>query len=233
LQLVLHANDINFKGKQAMNRNSKIIATVVGVAIFGAYAYSQLPKGGHDMAGMSMAASDASPSTKAFEGAMAGMMKGMMATATGKPDLDFAQGMIPHHQGAIDMAKVVLQYGKDPDVKKLAEDVVKAQEGEIIFLKDWLAKTDQAALPVSPDSTKANDQAMAAMMKNMMMSYTGDADVDFLKSMIPHHQGAIDMAKVALQYAKDPALLKLAQDIVTAQEGEITFMKDWLAKHGK
>jgi uncharacterized protein (DUF305 family) len=71
------------------------------------------------------------------------------------------------------------------------------------------------------------------MMKNMIVPYTGDADVDFLKGMIPHHQGAIDMAKVALQFAKDPALLKLAQDIATAQESEITFMSGWLKKNGR
>jgi uncharacterized protein (DUF305 family) len=71
------------------------------------------------------------------------------------------------------------------------------------------------------------------MMKDMMMPYSGDADVDFIKGMIPHHQGAIDAAKVALQHAKDPEVLKLAQDIATAQDGEITFMKDWLKKMGK
>jgi uncharacterized protein (DUF305 family) len=48
--------------------------------------------------------------------------------------------MIPHHQGAIDMAKVVLKYGKDPEMKKLAEDIIKAQDTEIAFMKGWLAK---------------------------------------------------------------------------------------------
>lgn len=217
-----------------MNRNSKIVASLVAIAVFGAFAISQLPNGGSgSMPGMKMATPDASPSTKAFETAMSGMMKGMMAPATGKPDLDFVQGMIPHHQGAIEMAKVVLQYGKDPDIRKLAEGVVKAQEGEISVMNDWLAKTDKVTLPTSPDSAKADDQAMASMMKNMSGSYTGNADVDFVKGMIPHHQGAIDMAKVALQYAKDQTLLKLAGDIVSAQEGEITFMTDWLKKNGQ
>jgi uncharacterized protein (DUF305 family) len=60
---------------------------------------------------------------------------------------------------------------------------------------------------------------------------TGDADIDFAAMMIPHHQGAIDMAKVQLEFGKDPALRKLSKAIVSAQEGEIAFMKDWLAKH--
>ena len=217
-----------------MNKNSKIIAVLVSVAVIGAIAVSQFTNGGSgSMTGMKMATSDASPSTKGFETAMSGMMKGMMAPATGKPDLDFVQGMIPHHQGAIDMAKVVLQYGKDPEIKKLAEGVVKAQEGEISAMNQWLAKTDKAILPQSPESAKANDQAMATMMKNMTGTYTGNADVDFVKGMIPHHQGAIDMAKVALQYAKDPTLLKLATEIIAAQEGEIGFMNEWLKKNGQ
>jgi uncharacterized protein (DUF305 family) len=196
-----------------------------------------LPMGGHGtMAGMdhsTMASTDATPSTKGFETAMAGMMKGMMVPPTGKPDLDFMQGMIPHHQGAIDMAKVVLQFGKDEEVKAFAEKVVKAQEGEIAFMNGWLTKTDKNALPTSPEAAKGNADAMAAMMKNMMVPYTGDADVDFITGMIPHHQGAVDAANVALQFAKDPEVLKLAQDIATAQEGEITFMQEWLKRMAK
>ncbi len=219
-----------------MKGSSKFLLGAAAALAVAAFVYSQLPQ--HDMGSMAgmdhtaAAATTDSPSNKAYETAMGTMMKGMMAPNTGKADLDFVVGMMPHHQGAIDMAKVVLQFGKDPEMKKLAEGVVAAQVGEIAFMKDWLAKTDQAALPVSPDSKKANEQAMATMMKDMMVPYTGDADVDFAKGMIPHHQGAIDMAKVALQYAKDPALLKLAGEVVSAQDGEIAFMKDWLKRKG-
>ena len=59
---------------------------------------------------------------------------------SGNPDVDFVRGMIPHHQGAIDMAKTVLAFGKDPAIRKLAEDVIKAQENEVAFMREWLSK---------------------------------------------------------------------------------------------
>ena len=216
-----------------MEKKTKSIAIGLGILALGGFIYTQLPTGsGHDSMMSMNASSGESPSTKAFETAMGAMMKRMMATPTAKPDLDFMQGMMPHHQGAIDMAKVVLQYGKDAEVKTLAQAVIKAQEGEIALMKDWMTKTDQTKLPMVPASKEANDQAMATMMKNMMTPYSGDADVDYVRGMIPHHQGAIDMAKAALKYGQDPTVLKLAQDVVTAQEGEIKFMTDWLKKKG-
>ena len=69
------------------------------------------------------------------------------------------------------------------------------------------------------------------MMKNMAVKPTGNPDRDFVDMMMPHHLGAIDMAKVELKYGKDPLLLKLAEDIVKAQESEIAEMKSWKARH--
>ncbi|MGV1759531.1 MULTISPECIES: DUF305 domain-containing protein [Rhizobium] len=82
-------------------------------------------------------------------------------------------------------------------------------------------------------SSKAFNDAMGKMHKDMMITYSGDADADFVRGMIPHHQGAIDMAKIELKYGKDPELRKLAQAVVTAQEAEIKEMNAWLKKHGK
>ena len=69
------------------------------------------------------------------------MHKAMMkAKPSGDADVDFVQGMIPHHEGAVAMAKTVLAHGKDPEIRKLAEGIIKAQDEEIAFMKDWLKK---------------------------------------------------------------------------------------------
>ncbi len=85
----------------------------------------------------------------------------------------------------------------------------------------------------SSDESKALNDAMMKMHEKMTMKMTGDADVDFVQGMIPHHEGAVDMAKIELQYGKDPELHKLAENIVKAQESEIAFMTSWLKKHSK
>ncbi len=85
--------------------------------------------------------------------------------------------------------------------------------------------------PESP-STKGYREANAKMHRDMDIAYNGDPDVDFVRSMIPHHQGAIDMAKVALQNAKDEQIRKWATDVIREQEREIAEMQNWLQKKG-
>lgn len=83
----------------------------------------------------------------------------------------------------------------------------------------------------SPGS-KALEEANARMHHAMAIEFSGDVDVDFARSMIPHHQGAIDMAKAVIEHGSDPDIRKLAEEVVAAQEAEITFMREWLAKKG-
>lgn len=82
----------------------------------------------------------ASPSTKAFQMGSEKMMKDMSGPYTGNADKDFVSHMIPHHQGAVSMAQVELAYGKDPEMRKLAQGIVKAQKQEIAFMKKWQAR---------------------------------------------------------------------------------------------
>jgi uncharacterized protein (DUF305 family) len=94
-----------------------------------------------EMKGMKMPAKPAAtPADKAFAASMKTMIKGMNVKPTGDPDKDFVLMMMPHHQGAIDMAKVELQYGTDKELRQLATDIVTAQEKEIAQMKDWLTK---------------------------------------------------------------------------------------------
>ncbi|MDD2878850.1 MAG: DUF305 domain-containing protein [Rhodoferax sp.] len=112
-------------------------ALVLGTLLSGAaFAQAADPHAGHTMAAPSSKSTSAS--NAAYEQANAKMHKDMAVPLTGDADVDFLAGMIPHHQGAIDMAEVVLKYGKDPKVKKLAQDIVVAQKKEIAMMQTWL-----------------------------------------------------------------------------------------------
>ena len=81
-------------------------------------------------------------------------------------------------------------------------------------------------------ATVAYAAAMDKMMADMMVPYTGDVDVDFAVGMIPHHQAALDMAKIQLEFGTDPGMRELAEAIIAAQESEIATLKAFLASKG-
>ena len=86
---------------------------------------------------------DRGPSSLAFHGINQKMHEAMNVAFTGNADVDFVKGMIPHHQGAVDMAKLVLAFGSDPEIRKLAETVIRAQEAEIAMMRAWLQRNAQ------------------------------------------------------------------------------------------
>jgi uncharacterized protein (DUF305 family) len=150
-------------------------------------------------------------------------------------DLRFIDGMTPHHQGAVAMAKEAQQKSQRPEIKQLADNIIKAQNKEIEQMKQWR----KGWYPKAGDKLMAYHPQMGHMMemsaeqkKAMMMhSDLGKADAEFdrrfINAMIPHHEGALTMAKDALSKSKHPEIQKLAQDILSSQQKEIDQMKQW------
>jgi uncharacterized protein (DUF305 family) len=123
-----------------MSRLPQIAAALTATLLAFGLAHGETaldPHAGHQMMGTE------TPATMAYMAANAAMHTGMTFEFTGDADVDFITGMIPHHQGAVEMARIVLEHGKDPEVRKLAEAVIAAQETEIAWMKEWLAKKGQ------------------------------------------------------------------------------------------
>jgi uncharacterized protein (DUF305 family) len=152
------------------------------------------------------------------------------------PDLDFVTRMIPHHQGAIDMAKVLLEHGTDFSVREFAKGVIKAQEADVAEMTRWRA--GHTAAPVTGADVTAFREALDAADRKMMAAMGGDhshggkTEQAFLAMMLPHHQGAIDIAAAEIRYGKDPAIRALAQKMMTEQVGEMIEMMEMLAELG-
>lgn len=145
----------------------------------------------------------------------------------GMNEIMFAQGMMPHHQQAIEMSNMALRNGASPEVKKLAKGIIAAQGKEISQLKYWLTATKSSM-------TMGHDMGMGGMLtKNDLIALKklkgSKFDATFLKAMIAHHEGALEMVSM-LERTKNSEAKKIAMDIRAGQSEEITLMKKLLAK---
>jgi uncharacterized protein (DUF305 family) len=150
-------------------------------------------------------------------------------------DLLFIDAMKVHHQGATEMAEEALQKSKRPEIKQLAQAIIDAQQKEITQMTEWRSAwyPSASATPMMYHAQMGHAMAMSEEMKaSMMMSMDLGAaddqfDLRFLNGMIPHHEGAIIMAKDALAKSDRPEIKQLAQAIVDSQQKEIDQMKQW------
>ncbi len=161
---------------------------------------------------------------------------------TGPNDADFLRTMIPHHQGAIDMADVVIKYGNDPDVRDLAKRIARAQGWEIHFMRRVLDRMGQGYGPkgavgsMEKSADTADKKELLhlhhAMHVAMDVPLSGKASCDFARAMIPHHQGAVDMAYWVLAHGRNDDVRGFARDIIHDQGVEIAWMKGWMGEKG-
>jgi len=165
------------------------------------------------------------------------------AGAHNAQDVSFAQGMIPHHMQALEMAKLAADRASSAKVKDLAARVEKAQDPEIKTMSGWLTSWGED-VPTSSDSTAesmpgmdhSGGSAMPGMMDGSDMDELekasgADFDTMFLTMMIDHHKGAVDMAGTEKSKGEYGPATSMADDIVTAQTAEITEMNKLLGKN--
>lgn len=165
-------------------------------------------------------------------------------------DRHFAVMMVPHHQGATDMAELALQKSERPEIRDLAEKIIEAQTEEIQQLE---AAAQRLAAENTPGHHHGHGhghghgghgQSMNADMQGAMMGEMDgmdgmsleelaklsgdDFDKAFLEEMIAHHQVALEMAEMELQMGTDPELRAMAEKMIEDQQAEIELMQGWL-----
>jgi len=146
------------------------------------------------------------------------------ASAAGNAvDRAFIADMVPHHQSAVTMAKIAQERGESAFVKQLADDIVRTQNQEI----DVMRREDQtlAEAGVEKGSLGVAEHMMGMDADVESLKTAKPFDKAFITEMIPHHEGAVTMAKAELSKGKSTKLKLLAQDIITAQEREIAAMR--------
>lgn len=141
----------------------------------------------------------------------------------GMNEIMFAQGMIPHHEQALVLAKLALKNSSSAPIKELAASIIKGQSKEIAQMKYWLKATNSSM-------DMGHDMGMNGMLTDSQVANLGKLkgrafDKEFLKSMIAHHKGALQMVSL-IKNTKNAEAKKLAQDIVKAQTAEIQLMKN-------
>jgi uncharacterized protein (DUF305 family) len=157
----------------------------------------------------------------------AGSSSNSSSAATGNPvDRAFVAAMIPHHEAAVQMAQIARQRGTSAFVKTLAGNIVKTQNAEISTMR--AADQRLKAAGVTKGSLGVAQHMMGMDHDPASLKTAKPFEAAFIRMMLPHHEGAVTMAKAEIAKGKDPELKQLAEAIITAQQREITQMHEQL-----
>jgi uncharacterized protein (DUF305 family) len=155
-----------------------------------------------------------------------GGMARQMVMENGKySDERFIDAMVPHHQGAIEMAEVALKNAQHDEIVQLSKNIVSTQQFEIEELKS--IKQEEFGTSNVPMEMSQEQMRGMGMMDPQRLAKREPFDKAFIGAMIPHHQSAIEMAEVAYEKSKVSEIKELARNIVSAQKREIEQMKGW------
>ncbi len=155
-----------------------------------------------------------------------GMASGMLMENGRYSDERFIDAMVPHHQGAVEMAEVALENAEHKEIRRLAEDIVSAQKAEIEELKG-IKQEEFGTSRVPMNMEPGQMEGMGMTTDPRSLADEEPFDEAFIGAMIPHHRSAIQMANVALEKSDNPRIVELAGAIVEAQEREISQMQTW------
>ena len=155
-----------------------------------------------------------------------GTASGMVMKNGEYSDERFIDAMVPHHEGAVDMAEVALKNAEHEDIRRLAEDIISAQEAEIKELKS-IKREEFGTSRVPMDMSAEQMRGMGMETDPRSLAKADPFDKAFIDAMIPHHRSAIENAEVAARETKNPEIEDLAKGIVEAQKREISQMEQW------
>ncbi len=143
-------------------------------------------------------------------------------------DLQFIDTMIVHHQGAVDMAEKCGEKAAKAEIKKLCADIISSQTKEIEQMRAWRESWFAGKAPAINMQLAGMADSMKGMDMKKLASLNGIGyDLEFIRQMIPHHVGAVEMAKEAIAKTKRAEIKTLAEAIIKAQDAEIKQMKTW------
>ncbi len=143
----------------------------------------------------------------------------------------FVSGMVPHHDSAIEMAKIAENEGEHPEIRRLAGNIVAAQTEEIMTLDSIHERLyGEPVGSMDHGSMGLDDEMMGMSMDPMSLENAKPFDREFIDMMVPHHQGAIRMAQIQLADGEDSQATSLAEAIIADQTSEIEQMNEWRTK---